>query len=291
MAEMQDFFKSSRFKILSALLVVLFAFMLRATLTGGASVLVSEIFGMATQPFVSISSSLSKGTASFLGSFVNTNEISRENEELREQVRELNEKLAAFEQYKHENEYLREYLEVKEQNPDFKFETAEVIQRDPNNRFCSFMIDKGSLSGIEYLDPVITADGLVGRVVEVGYTYSKVATILDVEMDVGCYDVRTRDTGVLEGDAALAADGMCKMSPLPRETVAAKGDLILTTGIGGLFPKDIMIGKIQHVSVESHGKSTYAVVKPAAQIATLTDVMVITDFLGQGGINNAENYE
>lgn len=288
---MQDFFKSSRFKILSALLVVLFAFMLRATLTGGASVLVSEIFGMATQPFVSISSSLSKGTASFLGSFVNANEISRENEELREQVRELNEKLAAFEQYKHENEYLREYLEVKEQNPDFKFETAEVIQRDPNNRFCSFMIDKGSLSGIEYLDPVITADGLVGRVVEVGYTYSKVATILDVEMDVGCYDVRTRDTGVLEGDAALAADGMCKMSPLPRETVAAKGDLILTTGIGGLFPKDIMIGKIQHVSVESHGKSTYAVVKPAAQIATLTDVMVITDFLGQGGINNAENYE
>lgn len=279
---MQGFFKSTRFKILAGLLIVLFAFMLRATVTGGASVMISQVLGVITRPFTSVSASISKETANFLGSFIHAGEISRENEELRKEIRELNQQLADFEQYKHENEYLREYLEVKEQNPDFKFETAEVIQRDPNNRFHSFMIDKGSLSGIEYLDPVITADGLVGRVTEVGLTYSKVVTILDVEMDVGSYDVRTRDTGMLGGDSKLAAEGYCRLSLLPRESVAAKGDIVLTTGISGLFPKDIMIGKIVQVEDESHGKSQYAVVEPSAQIATLTDVMVITDFRGQG---------
>ena len=279
---MQGFFKSTRFKILAGLLIVLFAFMLRATVTGGASVMISQALGVITRPFTSVSASISKETEHFLGSFIHAGEISRENEELREEIRLLNQQLADFEQYKHENEYLREYLEVKEQNPDFKFETAEVIQRDPNNRFYSFMIDKGTMSGIEYLDPVITADGLVGRVTEVGLTYAKVVTILDVEMDVGCYDVRTRDTGVLGGDSKLAAQGYCRLSLLPRESVAAKGDLILTTGISGLFPKDLIIGKIVEVEDESHGKSLYAVVEPTAEIATLTDVMVITDFLGQG---------
>lgn len=279
---MQGFFKSTRFKILAGLLIVLFAFMLRATVTGGTSVMISQVLGVITRPFTSISASISKETEHFLGSFIHAGEIRRENEALREELRLLNQQLADFEQYKHENEYLREYLEVKEQNPDFKFETAEVIQRDPNNRFHSFMIDKGTLSGIEYLDPVITADGLVGRITEVGLTYAKVVTILDVEMDVGCYDVRTRDTGILGGDSKLAAQGYCRLSLLPRESVAAKGDLILTTGISGLFPKDLLIGKIVQVEDESHGKSLYAVVEPAAEIAALTDVMVITDFLGQG---------
>lgn len=95
-------------------------------------------------------------------------EILEENERLKEENRRLTQRQLEFDKYKLENEQLKEYLDIKEKNPDFDFETAFVIGRDPNDRFYAFTIDKGSLDGISLHDPVITEDGLVGMVVEVG---------------------------------------------------------------------------------------------------------------------------
>lgn len=108
-----------------------------------------------------------------------------------------------------------------------------MVARDPDDRFYSFTIDRGSLSGIEPLDPVVTADGLVGVVREVGVNYSKVVTILDVWIDVGARDVRTRDIGIVTGSVDLAADGKCRLNYLPRESGAAPGDIVVTSGHRG----------------------------------------------------------
>lgn len=277
---MGDFLKSTRFKILLALLIVLVAFMLRAAWNGGLSPSLEQAVGMVVAPFQKASSSIANFVTGYFQRYVRADEVAAENEELREQLNSLRGQLVEFETYKQENETLKQFLGIKEKNPDFQLEPAAVVSRDQSSRFHSFTIDKGYLSGVSVLNPVISPDGLVGRVQEVGANYSKVITILDVSSDVGAYDVRTRDIGTVTGDVALSADGSCRLSYLPRESGATVGDLVVTTG-GGLFPKDLTIGEITRVSAEAGGISLYAVIKPAADIANLTDVMVIKSFEGQ----------
>lgn len=254
--------------------------MLRAAWTGGVSPALEQAVGIVAVPFQKSASAIAGFVSGYVQRYVRADEVAAENEELRAEVNELRGQLVEYETYKQENETLKQFLGIKEKNPDFVLEPAAVVGRDQNSRFYSFTIDKGSLSGVGPLDPVVSPEGLVGRVSEVGANYSKVITLLDVSSDVGAYDVRTRDIGTVTGDVALASQGSCKLSYLPRESGASVGDLVVTTG-GGLFPKDLTIGKIARVSAEAGGISLYAVVEPAADVANLTDVMVIKSFEGQ----------
>ena len=281
---MGDFFKSRKFKVLIALFIMLIALMLRASWTGGLSPAIEQVAGAVVAPFQKLSSTISDGVSGFFRRYARADEVAQENEALRSEINELRAQLVNYEEYKHENEELRKYLDIeyKEEHPDFEMTPAAVVARDPDSRFYSFTIDKGSLDGVAPYDPVVCADGLVGRVKEVGLTYSKVITILDVEIDVGAYDARTRDIGIVNGSVALAADGRCIMNYLPRESGAAQGDLVVTSG-GNLYPKGLVIGKIARLDHAPGNISLYAEIEPTADIRNLTDVMVITSFNGQKG--------
>ncbi len=278
---MGDFFKSIRFKILVAVLAFLLAFMLRAAYTGGLAPMTSQILGILTNPLQKASASVSASFSGLFDRMFRSGEILEENERLKEENRRLTQRQLEFDKYKLENEQLKEYLDIKEKNPDFDFETAFVIGRDPNDRFCAFTIDKGSLDGISLHDPVITEDGLVGMVVEVGPTYAKVATILDVMLEISSYDSRTKDIGITTGRIDLAEEGLCQLTLLQRESGASAGDIVITSNVGGLYPKDLVIGTIREVRTESHGISLYAVIEPAVDVRTVKDVLVITSFEGQ----------
>lgn len=281
---MGDFFKSRKFKVLIALFIMLIALMLRASWTGGLSPAIEQVAGAVVAPFQKLSSTISDGVSGFFRRYARADEVAQENEALRSEINELRAQLVNYEEYKHENEELRKYLDIeyKEEHPDFEMTPAAVVARDPDSRFYSFTIDKGSLDGVAPYDPVVCADELVGRVKEVGLTYSKVITILDVEIDVGAYDARTRDIGIVNGSVALAADGRCIMNYLPRESGAAQGDLVVTSG-GNLYPKGLVIGKIARLDNAPGNISLYAEIEPTADIRNLTDVMVITSFNGQKG--------
>ena len=278
---MGDFFKSIRFKILVAVLAFLFAFMLRAAYTGGLAPMTSQILGILTNPLQKASASASASFSSVFDRVFRSGEILKENERLKEENRRLTQRQLEFDKYKLENEQLKEYLDIKEKNPDFDFETAFVIGRDPNDRFYAFTIDKGSLDGISLHDPVITEDGLAGMVVEVGPTYAKVATILDVMLEISSYDSRTKDIGITTGRIDLAEEGLCQLTLLQRESGASAGDIVITSNVGGLYPKDLVIGTLREVRTESHGISLYAVIEPAVDVRTVKDVLVITSFEGQ----------
>ena len=279
---MKEFFHSWVFKVLLALVIVMFAFLLRATLTMGASTVFEQIVGTITTPLQSVSASLSGSVTGFLDQFLHAQEISEENERLREENRQLLEQMVDYENYKNENESLKEQLQIQEDNPDWETMTASVIGRDPSDEFYSFTIDKGTLDGVAYQDPVITADGLVGIVSEVGPVFAKVTTILDVRLNVACQDVRTQDVATVSGDISLAENGQCRMSPIPRESGIAKGDIIQTAGTSGLYPQGIIIGRVSDVGYEPSGTMMYAVVQPASEIETVKDVVIITSFKGQG---------
>ena len=278
---MQKFFKSWGFKILCALAVFAVAIMIRAAASGSADVFLSQAVSVISQPFLKASSSVTNSVQNFLDRFANAEELYLENQELKKQLQEANEKLIGAEQDKRENEQFRSFLGLKETNPDYEFEPATVIGRDSTNRFYSFTIDRGSLHGVEEADPVITADGLVGIVWEVGLTYSHVRTILDISVEVGVYDISTRDSGILNGDITLSSEGLCKLKFLPKESGISSGNLIVTSGIGGVFPKDLPVGTVKSIEVDSSGLSLTAVIEPSADIENVTDVLVIKYFNGQ----------
>ena len=279
---MKEFFHNWVFKVLLARCIVMFAFLLRATMTMGASTVVEQIVGTITAPVQSLTSGLSGSITGFLDQFLRASEISQENEQLREENRKLIEQMVDYENYKHENESLKEQLGIQEENPQWETMTASVIGRDPSDQFYSFTIDKGTLDGVSYQDPVITADGLVGIVSEVGPVFAKVTTILDVRLNVACQDVRTQDVATISGDIEMAQQGKCKMSLIPRESGIAKGDIVQTAGTSGLYPQGIVVGRVSDVGFEPQGTMMYAVVEPANDIKSIKDVVIITSFKGQG---------
>lgn len=279
---MKDFLHSVKFKVLVMVAVLVLGFMLAATAKEGFASLPSKLLGTVTEPLQKLSSKISGAASDFLSKFIHADDIQKENEALKEQVASLTKQLVDFDKYKHENEQYKEFFKLQEDNEDFVFEPASVIGRDPDDQFFSFTIDKGYLNDIAYKDPVMTPDGLVGYVTEVGPTYAKVTTLLDPSMAVSVIDSRTRDLGLVAGESSLALEGQCKMSYLSKNSGVSTGDIVVTSGQSGLFPKELVVGRIVDVQTESHGGSLYAVIDPAADIKEVKDVFVIKSFKGQG---------
>lgn len=279
---MKDFFKSWRFKVLLVIMLLMLGFMLYAASRPELSTLTANFLSAITSPFQKLSSNISGAASGFFDKILNSDKIYNENQALKEEIRRLNEMLVDFDRYKAENEQYKDFLHVKEENPDFTFAPATVIGRDPNDRFGSFTIDKGLLDGVELYDPVITADGLVGRVYQVGSISCKVMTILDPQINVGSFVSSTRDTGVASGELTLSLEGRLKLLYLSRDTKASPGDLVVTSGTGGVFPRNLIIGNILQVLPETHGNSYYAVIEPKVDVSSVTEVFVITSFRGQG---------
>ena len=271
---MKDFLKTKTFKLILGLAILMCAFMLRAAYTDGIAIFTQQIIGAVVYPFQKVSAEISAAVTNMLQGYLRA-------EQLKEEMQLLRDQLVDYESTKNENQLYEKFLDIKEQNPDFEFCPAMVIGRDANSQFDSFIIDKGTMQGVSKRDPVITSDGLVGVVEEVGLTYSRVITIYDPGLNVGSYVSRTRDTGIVVGAVDLAQEGQCKMTYLPRDSGAAIGDIVLTSG-GNVFPKGLKIGSIKEIRQEDHGVSLYAVIEPFASAHGVKDVFVITAFEGQG---------
>ncbi len=278
---MEDFFKSRHFKILALLLALVFAFTLRAAHTGTAIPMISQVTAWLLTPLQRASAQMTYSIEDALTEYFSGPRLADENGRLRTENADLRSQLVEYERLKAENDQLKNYLEIKEKNPDFDFEPAMVIGRDSADRFYSFTIDKGSSDGVAENDPVITQEGLIGVVQEVGITHAKVLTILDVMVEVGAINTATREIGVTTGELALAEQGMLRLSYLPRESNAKVGDLIATTGVGGLFPRELVIGAIKEIFPDNQGLSLYAVISPPADLRAVRDVLVIKHFEGQ----------
>ena len=121
----------------------------------------------------------------------------------------------------------------------------------------------------------------VGVVTEVGAYYSKVTTILSPEVKVGAVHPDTGEVGTVSGTVALAEQGACQLSYLEEDSQIKKGDLIVTSGASGLFPKNIVIGLAGELQTAEHGISSYTTVTPVFDIKSVSQVFVVTDFDGK----------
>ncbi len=280
---MRFFFRSKQFKIILTVLITLIAVSVIFSIIGSAMAPQSNIIGTVTAPLRSAITGISNGVSDFFDALSGGNEAMLQNAELESQLSELREQLADYEKITKENEFYKNYLEIKDQNPDFKFSPATLISRDTSDPYKGFVINKGSSDGVSAHDPVITDAGLVGFVSEVGLTTSKVVTILSPDLTLGALDNRTNDSGTITGSLELNENGFTKFKNLSRSCSVAVGDYVITSG-EGVFPKGVLIGTIESISNDKYNTSLFASVKPFVDFDNLRDVMVITDFEGQGNI-------
>lgn len=281
---MRFFFRSRKFKIILAVLAVLIAVSVVFAAIGGKMSPQADIAGTISAPFRALATRISDGISNFVGTYTEGERLSLENAELESEIAELREKLADYEKISSENKFYKDYLEIKDKNPSFKFEAATLISRDKEDPYKGFVINKGTVNGISANDPVITEAGLIGFVSQAGLTTSKVVTLLSPELSAGALDNRTNDSGVLSGSVELASKGKTRFYNLSRSCNIAVGDYVVTSG-EGIFPSGLLIGTIQTIGSDKYNTSIYAEIRPFVDFESIKGVMVITEFEGQGGLD------
>ncbi|MBQ2932810.1 MAG: rod shape-determining protein MreC [Clostridia bacterium] len=216
------------------------------------------------------------GVSNFLGYFSNKKALEEEIDLLKKENAELRQHLIKSESAYNENEQLRKLLNLKSNNTEFELEAAEVIARNPSNWYNSLTVDKGAADGIAVNQTVLSSGNtLVGRVSEVGTTWSRITLVTDPGHAAGAQISRTGEYGVCEGDTAGSSEGNCRLSFVSKNADIIAGDTVVTSGLGGVYPKGLVIGKIQKIRPDIQGISQYATVKPEADFKSLNTVFII----------------
>ena len=280
---MRDFLKSTRFKILLGFLAFLVGIMIYAVTKGGYSVSGASFINTITKPFRAGSNGISMKMEGTVDKLSNADKYYEENQKLKKQIGELNAQLTEYDAIKAEVEELRKFVSIKEEHEDYMLsQPCGVLGYVTNDPFKSFTIDKGSADGILVNCPVVTAEGLVGITVEVSEHVSTVRTILSPDLSVAAMaSSSSADQGIIEGNVLSSESGQTKLIHVPKKNKLKRGDLMITTGTSGLFPKDYPIGTILDIGLDSNGLSVCADIQPCVDVTRLTSVIVITDFSGK----------
>lgn len=276
---MKDFFDTWKFKILVGIAVFLAAIMAYAGANGRLTAAPQEILSVAVAPFQRAAAAVSNGVSSLWEKYTNIDAILEENEKLTTENAELRGQMVDYDKLKAENEAYKALTNIQEQHPEMSYVSSFVIGRDPLDSFYGFTLDQGSLDGVEANDAITSDEGyLLGVVTEVDLTSCKVMTILHPSFNAAGVASRTRDNGIITGSADYAAEGLCILSNLSRSTLTKANDQVITTGLGGVFPPDVLVGVVQELVPEASGKSTIAVLKPGADPRTVKHVFIITNY-------------
>ena len=199
--------------------------------------------------------------------------VHQQNQLLRSEVEQLRVQNVQANEYAAENIRLRELLGYTQSARQFDLVMARVIGREPTTWTRMIVIDRGTQHGVQKNMAVITARGLVGTVTDAGPISSKVQLILDPRSAAGALVQRSRVAGVVKGTPDDAMHP--RMVNVPKSQDMAVGDIVVTSGFGGIYPKGIMVGTVSAVKNDSGGLLHYAVIEPATDFQRLEDVAVI----------------
>ena len=275
---MKDFLRQNGILLLVAAVLLSVALSLGSAVFGGTDPL-SNAVGAVVTPFRGGITGLLDWFGGVQEYVLHYDELHEELDALRAQVAQLEDEVRQNEQAARENEKLRELLELKQKRADFSFQSARVSERSTSNWSNTLTLSRGTDAGLEVGDCVITETGaLVGILSEVGLNWSTVSTVINTTTELGGIVNRTYSAGVLEGDFTLMGQGKLKLGYLSDSAQLVSGDEVLTSGKGGVYPSGLVVGTVDGVFTDPSGINRYAVVTPAAALADLTHVFVITDF-------------
>ncbi len=223
-------------------------------------------------PFQKVSTFAIKTVQGTFQHYVFLVNLEKENKMLKEKVAQLQEENHRMKEIKLTNERLRELLQFREKNSSSMI-GAEIIGRDPSFWFKSVTIDKGERDGVKKGTAVISPTGVIGQVLKVAPHYATVLLITDYNSAVDCVVERTRAKAIVEGKG----ENRCQLKYLLRAEEVAVGDIVVTSGLGGNFPKGLMVGEVKKVDKKGHGVFQYAELVPSVDMTRLEEVFVIME--------------
>lgn len=204
--------------------------------------------------------------------FTNVDTLSEENKKLKERNSELEQSLRELEVVKSENEILKEYLKLTEKYTSYTTIPAYIINKDTSNYSNTFVINVGADDGIKENMTVIADKGLVGHVISVSPTTSKVQTIIDPSSSVSAIFASTGDRATCKG--SLEGNTL-KATYISTSATLLENDTVETSGMGGIYPKGIALGTVTRVENTKNVIDRMAVITPAVDFEKLETVLVI----------------
>lgn len=265
-----------------AVIAVLIVFLIFLTiqvmdLTGWGSAVLFPVTKVVREVLAPVQNSITAVTerANGLLDYLRDNKASHlENEELKKRIALLEKDIYKLKEQELENQRLRELLSYQEDKADhYELLLAKVVSREPNSWYKSITVNRGSTQGVEPDMPVVTDDGLVGIIIGVTKNTAEVLLLLDAEGAVGARILENRlAPGVVTG---TGRSDYLQMIHLPHDIPIESGHTVVTSGLGGLYPKGIRIGKVAEVSMEAGGLIKNALIEPFVDFDRLEEVFII----------------
>lgn len=196
--------------------------------------------------------------------------VQQENRHLQQSLARLSEQNVQIAELLQENARLRDLLLLKKRS-EAELIAAEIIGRDAVGWFKTVLINKGQNDGMEKNQAVITHQGVVGRCVEVAARTSRVLLITDINSSVDALVQRTRSRGIIQGKGS----SLCELTFISSADDVQPGDLVVTTGLCGVFPKGLAIGTVTRVEAAAPGLFHYVEVQPSINLNKLEEVSIL----------------
>lgn len=270
------YFKNKFFIICLTVVLCLTVFSVVLTI-GGHSWFLKDALNVISTPLRAVFNACADGITGFVDYFTEFDRLLEENQKLREENEELKKLQSDLAVLKEENAWLRDFLDIKNHNTTFEFADATVIGKNSGSSHRTLTINKGSLHGLEAGMVVITGQGLVGRITEVGLTTSDVLCITDISSSVGALVERSAMVGIIEG----YYDDSCRFmytTGFASITDIEVGDTIISSGNGSIYPYGIKIGTVTDIQIDDASRSVIATIEMAVKFEDIDRVMIIKSF-------------
>ena len=240
--------------------------------TRGQNSSAGDALALVTTPVQSGLARVNRSAVGMWSTYLDWKSVRSENRRLREENRQLRVEALQVNETDVENARLRRLLGLQERLP-LATKSAEIIAREWGGWVRSITVNRGRPDNIARLTAVIAPEGLVGRVIEVRGGASVVQVLTDPASTVGAHVVRSRTTGIVEGDPR----GTIRLKYMAREGGGIQvGDLVVTSGAGGVFPRGIPIGKVRAIDDRGSALFHYAVLTPVVDFARVDEVLLLT---------------
>ncbi len=269
---------SKRFFVVIFVIISLLCIMFFAAISRFNAPLFNRIAVTTLAPFQSVASAVSSKFSAFGNYVTDVFYVYDQNRELQAQNDDLKMRASQAAELESENARLRQLLDYKNTHTQYKLLPATVIGRNSSNWSSHLIINRGTDDGVQKNMTVITPDGLVGNIYQAYGSYSEVELITDPRSAVGAIVQRadSRVSGVVKGTPDSSSS--ITMNNLAQNANVVEGDVITTSGLGGIYPKGIPIGTVTALKNDTGGLLQYAVLYPNVDFQKLEDVAIITNY-------------
>jgi rod shape-determining protein MreC len=250
----------------------------------GYTAVATDALAVVTTPIQSALARVNRSAVGVWSTYQDWKNVRAENHRLREEAQQLRVEALQVNETVEENRRLRRLLALKEAMPLATL-SGEIIAREWGGWVRSLTVNRGRSDHVTRLTAVIAPDGLIGRVVDVRPGASVVQVLIDPASTVGAHAVRSRTSGIVEGDPR----GTMRFKYMARDGSGLQvGDLVVTSGSGGLFPRGLPIGRVRAIDDRGSALFHYAQLTPAVDFARIDEVLLI---VGEGTHDVAAIFE